>query len=370
MDSVFRLVRGEGAHDPGRSRRTLAGARRDDRARAARRRPAARSSSFRRARGARPAPSRNTSSASPISIPNSASRACRSRSIPGCSGRAGRSGAIQAWCGWSFSIRSRPGSTARSSSTGCRARSRPRRRSLWRWRRPRSGRANALSLMRRQDSRVRQVSCGPFSRSASACRFGVAAAEAFELGDRRQHIIGVGARTSVPLPDQMQPLIERELAGILRMAAIDHIGQRLDPAVRVAEQRHVAQHLEIDRGHLLALAQIGDRGARDRRRRRGRRCRGRRRRGRARAQGPASPACRDGRRNRRRASGAARSPAPAPSRERQSPAATAASRSRKPTNLRGFGRWQLHCPREMCGLGGARANIETPYSATTLRAGL
>ena len=103
-------------------------------------------------------------------------------------------------------------------------------------------------------------------------QFRVAAAERLELGDRRQHIVAVGARASVALPDQMQPLIERELAGILRMAAIDHVGQRFDPPLRLPEQRHVAQHLEIDRGHLLALAQIGDASPRARRRRRETRC--------------------------------------------------------------------------------------------------
>ena len=80
VDSDLRLVHGKGRHDAGRSRRRLAGAdRHDARAPATKSAAAASSSSFRRAHGARPAPSRATSSASPISTPRSACRACRSR---------------------------------------------------------------------------------------------------------------------------------------------------------------------------------------------------------------------------------------------------------------------------------------------------
>ncbi len=58
------------------------------------------------------------------------------------------------------------------------------------------------------------------------------------------------------LADLMQLLVEREPAGILRMAAIDHVAQRRHPPVRMSEQRHVAQDFAIDLGDLLALAQI------------------------------------------------------------------------------------------------------------------
>ena len=77
----------------------LAGAGRHDRARAhrTRRRPPAHHLSRRHA-ARRPAPSRATSSASRISMPRAACPACRSRSIPDCSGRAARSAAFRARC--------------------------------------------------------------------------------------------------------------------------------------------------------------------------------------------------------------------------------------------------------------------------------
>src|ERR1700730_14669616 len=88
----------------------------------------ARSSSSRKAPAGRPVPRRNTSSASLTSTPSPVCLACRSHSIPGCSGRAGASCAFPARCGWKSSTRSCPVSIARpfspDSSTTSRARPR------------------------------------------------------------------------------------------------------------------------------------------------------------------------------------------------------------------------------------------------------
>ena len=56
---------------------------------------------------------------------------------------------------------------------------------------------------------------------------------------------------------QLELAFEIESPGILRMAAIDHI----DDSIRLAAcQRDAAHGFEIDLGHLLAFAQIHDRG--------------------------------------------------------------------------------------------------------------
>ena len=127
VDSVVRLVHLESRHDPGRPRRARRRDGRHDRARArgARARPPDHHLS-RRARAPRRARRRPTRAASRISMRRPACRACRSRSIPGCSGRAASSCAIPARSCWKCSIRSRRGSTRRRSRRGCSARSRRR----------------------------------------------------------------------------------------------------------------------------------------------------------------------------------------------------------------------------------------------------
>ena len=74
----------------------------------------------------RPAPNRNTSTASRICMPGWAFHASRSRSIPACSGHAVRSGAIRGRSASRCSTRSSPASTRMCSSSGCNARSKVR----------------------------------------------------------------------------------------------------------------------------------------------------------------------------------------------------------------------------------------------------
>jgi hypothetical protein len=54
-------------------------------------------------------------------------------------------------------------------------------------------------------------------------------------------------------------LRQRELAGILHMAAVDHVADRLDAALGVADENDRADALEIHTRHLFAFAQIGER---------------------------------------------------------------------------------------------------------------
>src|SRR5260221_6748141 len=74
----------------------------------------------------------------------------------------------------------------------------------------------------------------------------------------RQHVIAVDAGLAVALLHVTQLLRQRQPSGILHMAAIDHIGQRADALPRLVFQPHRARDLAIDRGDLLAFAQIGD----------------------------------------------------------------------------------------------------------------
>src|ERR1700676_144262 len=61
------------------------------------------------------------------------------------------------------------------------------------------------------------------------------------------------------LPDVVQLLGQRQAAGILDMAAVDHIAQRRDLARRLAPERDPTHAFAIDAGDLLARPQIGDR---------------------------------------------------------------------------------------------------------------
>ena len=59
----------------------------------------------------------------------------------------------------------------------------------------------------------------------------------------------------------MQLLLEREPSGILRVSTVDHVAQRRHPPLGLALEPDRAHAFAINRGHLLACAQIGDGGA-------------------------------------------------------------------------------------------------------------
>src|SRR5438067_10529998 len=59
------------------------------------------------------------------------------------------------------------------------------------------------------------------------------------------------------VPHEVQLLRQAELSGVLRMAAIDHVADRRDAALGVADKDHRTHAFDIDAGHLLAFAQIG-----------------------------------------------------------------------------------------------------------------
>src|SRR5215211_852748 len=61
------------------------------------------------------------------------------------------------------------------------------------------------------------------------------------------------------VPHEVQLLRQAELSGVLRVAAIDHVADGRDAGLGVADEDHRTQPFDIDAGHLLAFAQIGER---------------------------------------------------------------------------------------------------------------
>ena len=75
-----------------------------------------------------------------------------------------------------------------------------------------------------------------------------------------QHIVAVDAGLAVPLQHMAQLFRRRQPPGILHMAAVDHVDECADALACLVLQPDRSFHLAVDRGDLLALAQIGDGG--------------------------------------------------------------------------------------------------------------
>ncbi len=60
------------------------------------------------------------------------------------------------------------------------------------------------------------------------------------------------------LADEVQLLVERKPAGILRMAAVDHVAERRHLPFRRSAQPHLSHEFAVHHGDLFARAQIGD----------------------------------------------------------------------------------------------------------------
>ena len=82
----------------------------------------------------------------------------------------------------------------------------------------------------------------------------------FKRLDRGHDVFRVGPGVSVTCPHETQLFVERQTAGILRMAAIDTTHQRADAPCAAVHQIDLPVSLEIDTGDLFALAQIIDSG--------------------------------------------------------------------------------------------------------------
>ena len=64
-------------------------------------------------------------------------------------------------------------------------------------------------------------------------QFVVAKALALDLLDRVEHVVAVGAGAAVALPHEVQLPLQRQASGILRVAAVDHVAERLHALLRV-----------------------------------------------------------------------------------------------------------------------------------------
>ncbi len=88
----------------------------------------------------------------------------------------------------------------------------------------------------------------------------VAIALSLDFLDRRQHVIAVVARLPVALAHEMQLPLQRQPSGILPVAAVHHVAERVHALLRVVVEPDGARGLAIDQGDLLACPQVGDGG--------------------------------------------------------------------------------------------------------------
>ena len=98
----------------------------------------------------------------------------------------------------------------------------------------------------------------PLEPLGDQMQIGLAIAERFQRLHRLQHIIAIGTRAAMTLPDMMHALRKRQPPGILHMAAIDDEAQRPHLPPRFLLELDPPHRFQIDRRHLLARAQIGD----------------------------------------------------------------------------------------------------------------
>ncbi len=145
----------------------------------------------------------------------------------------------------------------------------------------------------------------PLQPTCEQVQFGLAVAEFFERADGFKDVVAIGAGMAVALPhDSARLSAQREPPGILNMTAVDDVAKRPHLPPRFVFEFDPPHGFEIDRGDLLAFAQVLDRLVALRKRQPEMRCRGTSRRDRGRARARAAPAYRDGRKNRRKAPGA------------------------------------------------------------------
>ncbi len=81
-------------------------------------------------------------------------------------------------------------------------------------------------------------------------------AGAAKVGERVPHIVDAGARGALALAHQAFEFGRRKLSRILPVAAVDEVDQGLDGA---GPHPHRSHSLKIDRCHLLAGPEIGER---------------------------------------------------------------------------------------------------------------
>jgi len=82
--------------------------------------------------------------------------------------------------------------------------------------------------------------------------------ESSQFFHRRQHVIAACARATVSLPGIMQLVCKAQLAGVLAMAAIDYVAERMRALLRIIVDPNSAPGLAIDPGDLFPAPQVID----------------------------------------------------------------------------------------------------------------
>ena len=72
-------------------------------------------------------------------------------------------------------------------------------------------------------------------------QLGLAIAELLQRADGRDDVVAVGAGLAMALAHVMQLLLERQPAGILRVAAVDHVAERRHPPLRLAASSQIGR---------------------------------------------------------------------------------------------------------------------------------
>ena len=90
-------------------------------------------------------------------------------------------------------------------------------------------------------------------------QIGLAVAQRFERADGLNDIVAIVTGAAVTLPHIVHALVHTEAAGILHVAAIDDVTERVDLSPRLVFQLDPPHRLQIDAGDLLTLPQVGDR---------------------------------------------------------------------------------------------------------------
>ena len=150
--------------------------------------------------------------------------------------------------------RHRAGRSARSNPAGAGAAGIPDALAERHWRK----RPRGLSRKAKRDQTGRSADCCALEPFGDQMQIGLAIAQRFQRLHRFQHIVAIGTRATMTLPDVMHALGKRQPSGILHVAAIDDEAQRPHLPPRFLLELDPPHRFQIDGRDLFAGAQIGD----------------------------------------------------------------------------------------------------------------
>src|SRR5262245_65872850 len=80
--------------------------------------------------------------------------------------------------------------------------------------------------------------------------------ESLQLFHRRQHVVAARTRATMSLPGKMQLVSKAELAGVLAMAAIEEVTERVPALLRVIVDQNTAPGLAVDASDTLRVSEV------------------------------------------------------------------------------------------------------------------